>query len=328
VMLMAALLSLGVLSASAFSAPTIFLSHKYHCLAQAPQHRTPYESVSCPAKAAGVAFAPLVQRCETQMLFSGPMDGPMGVAGWGVIIAYQFAADRFSAKWGSQNAEARAVWTRYILEKGDYILGVQTLRNALTSASFFASACITSLSLLIGLAARNVGSLTRLALFKYGSTSLLLVGAALSYLQSVRYMNTCAFLFEVANDQRDETCSRGTVMLLMILSQNCWAAGEKMLYFLMPSVVWLAGGGPAMLAFCLAFLPILYYKDLPAPTNLLSEGEPSLAPYSYLLNGRFAFLDVFGFATALRVAQATVAKSGEYAREKYGLEAAVWPPAQ
>ena len=37
-------------------------------------------------------------------------------------------------------------------------------------------------------------------------------------------------------------------------------------------------------------------------------------------------LDFFGFATALRVAQTTVAKSGDYAKEKYGLEGAIWPP--
>ena len=151
---------------------------------------------------------------------------------------------------------------------------------------------------------------------KYATTALLLICAALSYLQSVRYMNTCAFLFQVANDQRDESCSRGTVMLLMVLSQNCWAAGEKMLYLLVPSVVWLMGGGSIMLPFVLAFLPILYYKDLPAPTNLLSTDEPSLKPYDYLLKGRFQFLDMFGFATALKVAQSTVAKSGAYAREK------------
>ena len=254
------------------------------------------------------------------------LDGSLGFASWGLILTYQIAARRSNAKWGSQNAEARAVWARYILEKGDYILGVQTLRNALTSASFFASACFTTLSLLVGLASRNVANLSRLALFKYGSASLLLVGAALSYLQSVRYMNTCAFLFQVANDQRDETCSRGTVLLLMVLSQNCWAAGEKMLYLLIPSFVWLAGGGAAMFAFILAFLPILYYKDLPAPTNLLNETDPSLQAYSYLLNGKLRFLDVFGFATALRVAQATVAQSGDYVKQKYGLESATWPP--
>lgn len=74
-------------------------------------------------------------------------------------------------------------------------------------------------------------------------------------------------------------------------------------------------------------LPVLYYKDLPAPTNLLKEGEPSLEPYKYLLPGsRWAWLDRFGFGTALEVAQATVAKSGDYVKDKYGLEAAVWPP--
>ena len=60
-------------------------------------------------------------------------------------------------------------------------------------------------------------------------------------------MNTVSFLFQVANDRRDETCSRGTVMLLMVLSQNCWAAGEKMLYLLVPAVGWLVGGGAVML---------------------------------------------------------------------------------
>ena len=103
---------------------------------------------------------------------------------------------------------------------------------------------------------------------KYSSTAILLVGAVLSYLQSVRYMNTCAFLFQVANDQRDTTCSRGTVMLLMVLSQNCWAAGEKMLYLMVPSAVWLVGGGVPMLLVTLLMLPVLYYKDLPAIDEL------------------------------------------------------------
>jgi hypothetical protein len=256
-------------------------------------------------------------------------DLPLGLAGCAILAVYQKISDQFTSQWSAQNAEGRAVWTRYILEKGDYILGVQTLRNALTSASFFSSACFTCLSLLIGIASQQTLSST--AVIKFTTTSLLLVGAALSYLQSVRYMNTCAFLFQVANDQRDETCSRGTVMLLMVLSQNCWAAGERFLYFLVPSIVWLAGGGALMLPFVLIFCPVLYYKDLPYPTNLLAEetkGVPdkSLVPYNYLLKGRFRFLDVFGFSTALSVAQATVAKSGDYAREKYGLESATWPP--
>ena len=138
-------------------------------------------------------------------------------------------------------------------------------------------------------------------------------------------MNTIAFLFQVANDQRDETCSRGTVMLLMVLSQNCWAAGERMLYLLLPAFTWIFGGGAAMLGVTFAFLPMLYFKDLPAPTNLLADDEPTLKPYGYLL-GRFEWLDVFGFKGALETAQATVAKSGNYAKEKYGLEDAVWPP--
>ena len=141
------------------------------------------------------------------------LDMPLGLASWGVIAIYQLASQRFTAAWGSQNADARAIWARYILEKGDYILGVQTLRNAVTSASFFASACFTCLSLLIGIASQRAASLSNLGIIKYATASLLLVGAALSYLQSVRYMNTCAFLFQVANDRRDESCSRGTVML-------------------------------------------------------------------------------------------------------------------
>ena len=64
------------------------------------------------------------------------LDGPLGLASWGLIFGYQTYAKRFTAAWASQNAEARAVWARYILEKGDYILGVQTLRNALTVCCF------------------------------------------------------------------------------------------------------------------------------------------------------------------------------------------------
>jgi len=261
--------------------------------------------------------------CTLRLPSLDSLDAPLGFAGWAIIAAYQFISNRYTARWSSQNAEARAVWTRYILEKGDYILGVQTLRNGLTSASFFSSACFTTLSLLIGLASRK--TLSFLELVKYGSTSLLLVAAALAYLQSVRYMNTVAFLFQVANDQRDEGTSRGTVMLLMVLSHHMWTAGERMLYLLVPSVAWLVGGGPAMFAVSLAILPVLYFKDLPAPTNLLAANEPSLAPYGYL-RGPFKFLDIFGFNTALEVAQQSVAKSGEYALQKYGLESAQWPP--
>ena len=60
-------------------------------------------------------------------------------------------------------------------------------------------------------------------------------------------------------------------------------------------------------------------------TNLLATKEPSLVPYAYL-RGHFRFLDIFGFNTALEVAQQSVAKSGDYALQKYGLESAQWPP--
>ena len=56
------------------------------------------------------------------------LDLPLGLASWAFIVAYQIASSRFNTAWAGQNAESRAVWTRYILEKGDYILGVQTLR--------------------------------------------------------------------------------------------------------------------------------------------------------------------------------------------------------
>jgi uncharacterized membrane protein len=268
-------------------------------------------------------------RSQPPVTMSMSMDGTLGLTSWAIVLCYQAWAKRFTAKWASREAEARAVWARYILEKGDYILGVQTLRNALTSASFFATACFTTLSLVVGIAAQQA-NLSVLSLVKYGSTCMLLILTALSYLQSVRYMNTCAFLFQVANDQRDETCSRGTVMLLMVLSQNFWAMGERMLYLLLPAFTWIFGGGAVMLPVTICFLPILYFKDLPAPTNLLKESEPSLRPYSYLVDSKspFGWLDVFGFSDALRVAQDTVAKSGDYARDKYGLDGggAVWPP--
>jgi len=244
-------------------------------------------------------------------------DGVLGIAGWLVIYAYQVGSKRLTAAWASTNGMARAVWARYILEKGDYILGVQTLRNALTAASFFASACFTMLTLLIGIASRNPAALTPLLAFKFGTTALLLVGAALSYLESVRYMNTCSFLFQVANDRRDATCTAGTVMLLMVLSQNSWAAGERMLYMLVPAVTWLAGGGGAMLALSVCALPLLYFKDLPPPKNLLDEDEPSLVAYQYLLpDSRLKFLDIFGFQTALSTAQTVVASC----------KPAMWPP--
>lgn len=295
------------------------------------------------------AFSPRCVLAPTTLsTFAQSLDAPLGILAWCLIAVYNIVSRRFQSQWTSQNADGRAVWCRYILEKGDCkarlcrwlsnthegftllllllkgcfvspdadILGVQTLRNALTSASFFASACFTSLSLVVGLGLRDPATLSTLSMVKYSSTAILLVGAALSYLQSVRYMNTCAFLFQVANDQRDTTCSRGTVMLLMVLSQNCWAAGEKMLYLMVPSAVWLVGGGVPMLLVTLLMLPVLYYKDLPAPTNLLGENEPSLVPYEYLLAGRLRWLDFFGFSTALRVAQETVAKSGDYAKEK------------
>ena len=51
-----------------------------------------------------------------------------------------------------------------------------------------------------------------------------------------------------------------------------------------------------------------------------------LAPYEYLLSGRTRWLDIFGFSTALTVAQTAVASSGDYVRDKYGYEPATWPP--
>jgi len=47
-------------------------------------------------------------------------DGVLGIAGWLVIYAYQVGSKRLTAAWASTNGMARAVWARYILEKGDF----------------------------------------------------------------------------------------------------------------------------------------------------------------------------------------------------------------
>ena len=39
-------------------------------------------------------------------------------------------------------------------------------------------------------------------------------------------------------------------------------------------------GGCALLPFTILFLPVLYFKDLPYPTNLLDSSDPSIMPYS------------------------------------------------
>lgn len=73
-----------------------------------------------------------------------------------------------------------------------------------------------------------------------------------------------------------------------------------MLYLLLPSSTWLVGGGAAMLLVSMVVISIMYFKDLSAPVNLLDMSNPSLTPYTYLLN-RFKWIDLFGFGTALTV---------------------------
>ena len=73
-------------------------------------------------------------------------DAAGGATGWAVRGLYHAVRLGGLGKHGVKEASggetkggSRAVWTRSILETENYILGVQTLRNALTSASFFSS---------------------------------------------------------------------------------------------------------------------------------------------------------------------------------------------
>ena len=234
-------------------------------------------------------------------------DAACGATGWAVLGLYH--AVRLGglgkhgvkeASWGETKGGSRAVWTRSILETENYILGVQTLRNALTSASFFSSSCFTLLSVIIGLASQRIASMSTLALIKYSCACCLLACSAFSYLQSVRYLNTCGFLFQCATDKRDASYSPANVMLLMVLANNAWSLGERSLYLLAPAVIWLVAGGPVMLASLGFLLPVLYFYDLPAPVDLDPDSD-DLKPYAYLKSA--GPLDFFGFQTAVKTAR-------------------------
>ena len=54
-----------------------------------------------------VKAVPIVRRMEVPHQVA--LDGPLGLAGWTLLAAYQVASKRFTAAWASQNAEARAV---------------------------------------------------------------------------------------------------------------------------------------------------------------------------------------------------------------------------
>ena len=160
--------------------------------------------------------------------------------------------------------------------------------------------CFTLLSVIIGLASQRIASMSTLALIKYSCACCLLACSAFSYLQSVRYLNTCGFLFQCATDKRDASYSPANVMLLMVLANNAWSLGERSLYLLAPAVIWLVAGGPVMLASLGFLLPVLYFYDLPAPVDLDPDSD-DLKPYAYLKSA--GPLDFFGFQTAVKTAR-------------------------
>ena len=144
--------------------------------------------------------------------------------------------------------------------------------------------------------------MSTLALIKYSCACCLLACSAFSYLQSVRYLNTCGFLFQCATDKRDASYSPANVMLLMVLANNAWSLGERLA--LPPGarrhLETVVAGGPVMLASLGFLLPVLYFYDLPAPVDLDPDSD-DLKPYAYLK--RAGPLDFFGFQTAVKTAR-------------------------
>jgi len=176
------------------------------------------------------------------------------------------------------NQAARREWVLAMTREGNDLLAVQTLRNAIMGASFFASTYLALLTAVTGTVfgyITETGGWNRLAndlsrteihagcfggaevlvSIKFGVLASVLLLGTLSMVQGLRFWLHCSFLVPVASATEKAkragavgdnvivgAVDSSLVVTIMTRAQEFWWWGIRTLYFTVPVVFWLVGG--------------------------------------------------------------------------------------
>mmetsp|Transcript_21772 Transcript_21772/g.36022 ORF Transcript_21772/g.36022 Transcript_21772/m.36022 type:complete len:318 (+) Transcript_21772:20-973(+) len=189
---------------------------------------------------------------------------------WMLLLRYHLIAKDlqiWKSTWRNSSTRSRALWAMQICETKNTILGVQTLRNALSTAGFLCTTATGIVSVVVSLAYQH-SEWSANRVLKYASAIALLAGSALSFIQSMRYLTNVAFLFPVALDPRDPVVTVRKVGSVMIVAHKFWWLGLRCLYVALPSLLWITFGPLAMLGSSLVLLRVLWFLDYFVPHSI------------------------------------------------------------
>lgn len=145
----------------------------------------------------------------------------------------------------------RRTWVKRILDRKDYILAVQTVRNLMMSANFLATASLLSLSLVfnivilqspenvaMGLHIDNPAILT----FKLYTLALIFGFSFWEFLLSIRYLNQLSVLVGADPDMIEQVEGVDAVSYLTTLlnrATNRYTYGQRAFYFATAIFAWI-----------------------------------------------------------------------------------------
>ena len=152
--------------------------------------------------------------------------------------------------WKGSQAEIRSKWAKHVFDNKEWLYAIQTLRNAITSNTFYASTVLSLFALGAGRAFQAVqtmrtihdpkshfmrGSFESLQGYRVAALLLLLLGSAYKFAQAARTMTHAGFMFP--------TAPLPLLQKMMRKSENSQWGGLRYLYLSMGGVVWVIWGG-------------------------------------------------------------------------------------
>jgi len=151
--------------------------------------------------------------------------------------------------WKGSQAEIRSKWAKHVFDNEEWLYAIQTLRNAITSNTFYASTVLSLFALGAGRAFQAVqtmrtvhdpkshfmrGSFESLQGYRVATLLLLLLGSAYKFAQAARTMTHAGFMFP--------TAPLPLLQKMMRKSENSQWGGLRYLYLSMGGVVWVIWG--------------------------------------------------------------------------------------
>ncbi|MEZ5454191.1 MAG: DUF599 domain-containing protein [Thiothrix sp.] len=182
------------------------------------------------------------------------------------------------------NRCARSAWVRHIMQRppGD-VLAVQTLRNALMSASFLASTAILLVAGLLSFILTNKNSLDnfnhvldmlssqhpRVVLSRFLLLIMTFFFAFFNFALTVRYYNHTAFMLNAASSMKEDGHSLPEQFIINALQRGAlhFTLGMRAFLMILPFGMWLMGPSWLLLGSVL-LVTVMWKIDFPAYTGI------------------------------------------------------------